>query len=32
MRESDERFHQMGDNIVEIFGIVHADTKHVIFT
>jgi PAS domain S-box-containing protein len=31
MRESDERFHQMADNIVEIFWMLDAETKHVIY-
>ena len=31
LRESDERFHQMADNIQEVFWMLDAETKHVIY-
>lgn len=31
LRESDERFHQMADNIQEIFWMLDARTKHVLY-
>jgi PAS domain S-box-containing protein len=31
LRESDERFHQMADNILEVFWMLDAQTKHVLY-
>jgi PAS domain S-box-containing protein len=31
LRESDERFHQISDNIIEVFWILDAETKRVIY-